>query len=113
MIREPLVVKAGPPAVTAPAEWEARPDGSLRSGNVVIRRGVDPRYSWPVFLLYRVRADGSEVLVWPRSRPWPYCSAGYAKRAARKILNQLEGESVYPQANYPASEVRIDPPGSA
>jgi hypothetical protein len=78
-----------PPTVCRHNRWERRPDGSFRSGNVVLRNvaGWGPgREEWAIFVV----AGSREARVHPASRPWTYGHAGQAKIGVSHMLRAVK-----------------------
>lgn len=74
-----------PPALVVPNEWAEQPDGSLTSGNVMIRNdgGGPSRERWHIYA--RDEDGGGWVRVWCKSRPYGYGHAGQAKIGVTRL----------------------------
>lgn len=83
-----LKLKKGKPTVVCHTQWQTMEDGSLRSGNVLIR--CDTRTPHERWSIYRVESDGSLTKVHPASRPWAYSKPGQAKIGAARLLKPVE-----------------------
>lgn len=76
-------------------EWTEHDDGSLRSGNVLLRCDevyFIGDYRCERWFIYLVGADSRITRVAPKSRQWGYGSSGAAKIGAAHIVKPVELE---------------------